>query len=201
MRAIIIGGGDVGDYIIDYVQENDYIICADSGFDSAVKYGLLPNVVIGDMDSVKGDYSEENVIIYPSRKDYTDSDLAIMYALDNGYTDVLLFGMTGTRMDHSFANLSLLLKCKDINAVIINSNNIIRMVFDKIVIEGEIGDTVSILPFSGNLMGVTTKGLEYPLDNDSIKIGTSLGVSNKMSEKRCEITVKEGIALVIRSKD
>ena len=165
------------------------------------RLGILPDIVIGDMDSVRGDYSAENIKVYPTRKDYTDSELVIDYAIETGFTELLLFGMTGTRMDHTYANLSLLLKCRDIDAVIIDSNNIIRMVFDKVTIDGKRGDTVSILPFCGDVIGVTTTGLEYPLNNSVIKIGTSLGVSNKMTDNVCTVEIKAGTALVLRSND
>ncbi|MBE7016176.1 MAG: hypothetical protein E7417_05070 [Ruminococcaceae bacterium] len=69
------------------------------------------------------------------------------------------------------------------------------------VIEGAVGDTVSILPFSGDLEGVSTEGLEYSLSDSEVKLGTSLGVSNRMTEDTCKITIKKGTALVIRSKD
>lgn len=201
MRAIIICGGRVGSYINNYIKDSDYVICADSGFDRASEYGIKPDIIIGDMDSVKSDYAGENTAIYPARKDYTDSELALYHALEKGYTEILMFGMVGTRMDHTFANLSLLLNCREIDAVIIDENNYIYLVSDKITINASVGDTVSILPFLGDLKGVTTSGLEYPLDNSTIKIGTSLGVSNKMTEATCHIEIKEGTALVIRSKD
>lgn len=201
MRAVIICGGNVGEYILEYVDKDDCIICADSGYDRAIKYGLSPDIIIGDMDSVKADFSSENTIVYPSRKDYTDSELVLDYAISNGFDKILMFGMTGTRMDHTYANISLLLKCRNADVVIIDENNEIRMLFDEIKIKGKIGDTVSILPFSSDLVGVTSKGLEYSLNNSTVKIGTSLGVSNKMTEEACTIEIKEGIALVIRSKD
>ena len=201
MRAVIICGGSVDEYILDYIKETDYIICADSGFDHANKFGIKPNIIIGDMDSVRTGIGALQSIVYPTKKDFTDSELALFHAIEKGADQILMFGMMGTRMDHSYANLSLLLNCRYIDAVIIDSNNIIRMVFDELTINGEIGDTVSILPFSGDVQGVTTSGLEYPLTDSTLKIGTSLGVSNKMTHKKCSITVKKGTALVIRSKD
>ena len=201
MRAIVICGGCVGEYILNYVKSDDYIICADSGYDRAKKFGIKPDIIIGDMDSVKADLEDNSTIIYPQKKDFTDSELALFHAKEKGATEILMFGMIGTRMDHSYANISLLLNCRDADAVIIDGNNIIRMVFDEISIKGEIGDAVSILPFSGDVQGVTTKGLEYPLSDSTLKMGTSLGVSNKMTEKECCITIKKGAALVIRSND
>lgn len=201
MRAVIICGGNVGEYILDYVKDTDYVICADSGYDRARQYGIKPNIVIGDMDSVKSSYQDENVRIFPAKKDFTDSELALKYAIDEGFCNILMFGMIGTRFDHSYANISLLLNCVGKDVCIIDSNNIIHMVCNEITIEGTIGDTVSILPFSSDIEGVTTDGLEYPLSDSVIKLGTSLGVSNKMTAETCRITIKKGTALVIRSKD
>lgn len=201
MRAVIICGGTVEDYILDYIKDTDYVICADSGYDRAKKFSIEPNIIIGDMDSVKTDLGDNQSIVYPAKKDFTDSELALFHAIEKGADQILMFGMIGTRMDHTYANLSLLLNCKDIGAVIIDGNNIIRMVFDQLTLHGEIGDTVSILPFAGDVHGVSTSGLEYPLENSTIKIGTSLGVSNKMTNPQCCITVKKGTALVIRSND
>jgi len=201
MRAVIVCGGNVGAYISEYLKEDDYIICADSGYDHARMLGISPDIVIGDMDSVKTQYNEEKTLIYPTRKDFTDSELALDYAIGKGYKNIIMFGMIGTRMDHTYANLSLLLKCRGIDAVIIDNNNHIRMVFDKIIINGKCGDTVSILPFSGDVTGVTTTGLEYSLNDSTLKIGTSLGVSNVMTADVCIVSVKEGVALVIRSND
>lgn len=201
MRAVIICGGSVGDYILDYITDSDYIICADSGYDRAIKYGIKPDVVVGDMDSVKSSYDEENVRVFPAKKDFTDSELALKHAIDKNFDDILMFGMIGTRFDHGFANISLLLNGIGKNVCIIDSNNIIRMICDEISIEGNVGDTVSILPFSGDIEGITTNGLEYPLSDSVIKLGTSLGVSNRMTAKTCRITIKKGTALVIRSKD
>lgn len=201
MRAVIICGGSVGEYILDYIEETDYVICADSGYDHAMKFGIKPDIIIGDMDSVKADLEDNQVIVYPQKKDYTDSELALFHAIEKGSSHILMFGMIGTRMDHSYANLSLLLNCKNIDSVIIDGNNIIRMVFDKLLLNGAIGDTVSILPFAGDVQGVTTSGLEYPLIDSTLKIGTSLGVSNKMTQTECCVTVRKGTALVIRSND
>ena len=201
MRAVIICGGSVGEYILDYIKDADYIICADSGYDHAKKFGINPDIIIGDMDSVKADLEDNKAIVYPAKKDFTDSELALFHAIEKGAKKIRMFGMIGTRMDHSYANLSLLLNCKDVDAVIIDGNNTIRMVFDQLALSGKIGDTVSILPFAGDVQGVTTSGLEYPLKDSTLKIGTSLGVSNKMTQAQCCITVKKGTALVIRSND
>ena len=201
MKAVIFCGGNVDICALRYIDDGDLIVCADSGYDRALALGIVPDIIIGDMDSISADYTENDSIVYPTRKDYTDSELVIDYVIEKGADKIVMFGMIGTRFDHSFANISLLLKCRGRDAVIIDKNNIIQMLFDTVTVGGNVGDTVSILPFSGDLEGVTTTGLEYPLYDSTVRIGTSLGVSNKMTGKVCTISLKKGIALIIRSND
>ena len=199
MRAIIICGGDVGEYIKSHIREDDFIICADSGYDRALEFGITPDVVLGDMDSVKSQKYPEDTIIFPARKDFTDSELAVIYAIENGYVEALLFGMIGTRMDHSLANFTLLPRFE--NACIINANNEIYFVKNSITLSGNPGDNISIIPYPGDIWGVTTKGLDYPLCCGKIQAGTTLGISNVMLENECTITISKGSAFVIRSRD
>ncbi len=199
MRGIIICGGNVGEYIKDYIKPDDFVICADSGYDHAKKFGIKADIVIGDMDSTKYSDIPEDKMLYPKRKNFTDSELAIMYAEEKGFDGVLLFGMIGTRMDHSLANIGMLSRLR--NARIIDENNEIYFAENKFSISGNPGDIISIIPICEELFGVTTKGLDYPLENGTIKCGTSLGVSNVMTESTCEISIEKGKALIIRSKD
>ena len=199
MRGIIICGGTVGEYIKNYIKPDDFVICADSGYDRAKKFGIRADIVIGDMDSTKyGDISEEKML-YPKRKDFTDSELAIMYAKKKGFESVLLFGMIGTRMDHSLANIGMISRLK--NAVIIDENNEIYFAENEFSLNGKPGDIISIIPFCEDLFGVTTVGLDYPLVDGEIKCGTSLGISNVMTGDNCRIKIEKGKALIIRSKD
>lgn len=199
MRGVIICGGNVGRYIKNYIKPDDFVICADSGYDRAKEFGIVPDIVIGDMDSTKfGDIPEEKML-YPKRKDFTDSELAIMYAEEKGFDSLLLFGMIGTRLDHSLANIGMLSRIK--NAVIIDENNEIYFAEDEFYLSGKQGDIISILPFCEDLFGVTTAGLDYPLEKGTIQCGTSLGVSNEMTGDNCQIKIEKGKALIIRSKD
>ncbi len=199
MRAAIICGGEVGEYIKNYVKEDDFVICADSGCDRAQKYGIVPDIVIGDMDSIENIGFATKKIVYPTRKDFTDSELAVDYALENGFDELLLFGMIGTRMDHTLTNISLLMRAE--NAAIIDGNNEIRLVKDEITLSGKVGDLISVIPLFSDAENITTRNLDYPLVNGGIKQGTSLGVSNVMTADECTIKIEKGSALVIRSRD
>lgn len=199
MRGVIICGGNVGEYIKNHIKPDDFVICADSGYDHANRFGIKADIVIGDMDSTKFTEMPEEKMLYPKRKDFTDSELAIIYAKEKGFESVLLFGMIGTRMDHSLANINMLPRLK--NAVIIDENNEIYYAEDEFSLSGNKGDIISIIPSCQDLLGVTTMGLDYPLKNGTIKRSTSLGVSNVMIDNTFRIKMEKGGAFIIRSKD
>lgn len=198
MRAVIIGSGSIRDYeyIRSKIRSDDYTICADGGYDHAVKLGITPDILIGDFDSVLKLPEETKKIKYPARKDFTDGEIAVRYAVEHGYDDVLLLGMTGDRADHTITDILLLSQCK--NGCILDDNNEIYMLRSSITISGQAGDTVSIVPVGGDLDGVTTENLEYPLNNEALHFGESRGVSNVMCGNSCTVTVKNGIGLVIK---
>ena len=198
MRAVIIGNGHIGDYeyIKSKIKDEDFIICADGGYNHAKKMNIQPDILIGDFDSAKNFESEVNKIKYPVRKDFTDGELAVKYAAEHGYENVLLIAMTGDRMDHSLADVLLLLKCK--NGVLIDDNNEVYLLRDKLVVNGKKGQTLSIIPINGDVCGIVTKGLEYPLMSENLYFGSSRGISNVLTENSCEITIKSGMALVIK---
>lgn len=203
MTALIVGNGEVSEKIKPLLPENAYVICADGGFRHMDKLGLTPDIIIGDMDSVKADLHGEKTIVYPVRKDFTDSEIAVNYAIDNGFSDLVLIGFTGTRMDHTLNNLFLLkgISERGVRAEIIDEHNIIHYAEKENIIRGKKGDIVSIIPIGGDVSGITTEGLDYPLFSETLEFGKGRGVSNVMTGDECRITVKNGSALIIKSKD
>lgn len=198
MRAVIIGNGDIKDYgyIKSKINDGDFIICADGGYNHAVKMGITPNVLIGDFDSAEGFEAVEDRIQYPTRKDFTDGELAVNYAVEHGYEDIVLIAMTGDRADHTIADILLLNKCP--NGVLIDDNNEIYLLRDSIEIHGKKGQTLSIIPINGNAEGVTTNGLEYPLKDETLYFGDTRGISNVILDNKCTISIKRGMALIIK---
>lgn len=203
MTALIVGNGEVSEKIKPLLPENAYVICADGGFRHMDKLGLTPDIVIGDMGSVKADLHGEKTIVYPVRKDFTDSEIAVNYAIDNGFSDLVLIGFTGTRTDHTLTNLFLLkgISERGTRAEIIDEHNVIRYAEKENIIRGKKGDIVSIIPIGGDVSGITTEGLDYPLFSETLEFGKGRGVSNVMTGDECRITVKNGSALIIKSKD
>lgn len=197
MRAVIIGNGSITDYdyIRSVISDKDFIICADGGINHAVKMGLYADVLIGDFDSSDDKTAAAKAIQYPTRKDFTDGELCMEYAIDNGYDEILLIGMTGTRLDHTINNILLLLRCK--NSCLINEHNKIYPITDSLQIDNQNGKTLSIIPLFSDLEGIVTDGLEYPLNNETLCFGQARGNSNVIISDTCKITVKKGMGIVI----
>jgi len=211
MKCVIIANGDL-DYtgdMIDIIKGAQLIISADGGARHLRALNILPHVMIGDFDSISPadlvffKKKQVKILTFPSKKDHTDSEICISWALDNNATDITLLGVTGTRIDHTLANIFLLknLAMRHIPARIINKNNEIHIISDFIELEGLPKDLLSIVPVTPEVSGITLKGLEYPLVNATIEMGSSIGISNVFKKNLASVSIKEGMLLVIKSKD
>ncbi len=196
MRAVIIGNGEIKDYeyIRSKINDEDYIICADGGLRHLENLKISANLAIGDFDSSKI-RNDIKCISYPTDKDFTDGEIALDYAIENGYSEIIMIGMTSTRLDHTLTNMLLL--SKDKNICIIDDKNEIYSVAHKLVLSGKKGKNLSLIPIYGNLTGVCTKGLKYTLNDDILFFGSSRGNSNIITDEECVITIKDGIGIVI----
>lgn len=198
MRTVIIGNGAIGSYgyIKEKISESDYIICADGGYNHAKAMGIAVNLLVGDFDSIDDLPNNIEQIRYPVRKDVTDSHIALQRAREMGSEEIILLGFTGDRLDHTINNIMLLLEYRE--AVIIDDNNEIRILKDTVKLKGKKGQTVSIIPISSDLLNVTTKGLEYPLNSETLYLSDSRGISNVMTDNECEISIQGGLGLLIK---
>ena len=210
MRAVILAGGSIhnDDIIRQYIRPDDFIICADSGYDHAVRMGISPQIVVGDLDSVEEDLTEAQVLgqievlSYPPEKDYTDTELTVETALDRGADSILFLAATGFRLDHTIANILLLRSLLDegIDAAVVDEHNEIRMLCGPTTLQGRRGALVSLIPVT-DCSGVTTSGLQYPLDNATLPLGISRGVSNVFLGDTAQVTLSEGYLLAIQARD
>lgn len=204
MRAVIISGGMITDYeyIKAQIRESDTIICADSGYDHAVKMGIEPSVVVGDFDSAGEIPSGIACLRYPARKDLTDTEIAIEYAREKGFREFLFLAGTGSRADHSLTNILLLKSIleRGEKAMLVDEHNKIMITDSVLHLQEPPGSIVSIVPIT-DCMGVTTQNLEYPLCNAEMFVGKGLGVSNIMVDDNATISVAKGVLLVIVAKD
>lgn len=211
MKAVIFGGAEISDYeFCEKYTKDSIVVCCDSGMHHAFKLRIIPDVIVGDFDSADINtinyFKDKNVEFrtYPTHKDETDIELGLDAAMEMGATDITIIGGIGSRMDHTMANCHLLLYLlkKGINARIVNENNEIVVIDKKTEISGNAGDLVSLIPLSMVVCGITTKGLEYPLNNAVLTVDDRLiAVSNVMLDTMAEVTVEEGYLFVMRCKD
>jgi thiamine pyrophosphokinase len=211
MKCVIIANGDLeySEKIIGIIREAGLVVCADGGIRHLKVLGLLPHIIIGDFDSALPEdklyFKEKKIkfVSHPSRKNETDTELCVSWALLNHATDITLLGVTGTRLDHTLANVFLLKKLTElcIPARIIDKHNTIHVITDQIELKGRPGDLLSLLPVAEKAAGITIKGLEYPLVDATLEMGSSLGISNVFKETTVLVSVREGILMVIQSKD
>ena len=212
MNIAIISNGTIKDYTVikeKITSEYEYIICADGGAEHARKMDIMPNLVLGDFDSLSKEtleyYRNLNVEIIEAdiRKDDTDTQLAINYAIEKKADKVGLFACTGSRLDHTLGNINNLFKLKqnNIKASVIDDNNEIQIAEKKTKIEGSVGDTISLVSLSEVTKGITLTGFEYPLESYDLKRGNSIGISNVLSSKDASVEIEDGDLLIFKSKD
>lgn len=210
MKIAIISSGSIYDYegCKERLAQVQKIICADGGTRHAYNMGVVPDVIIGDMDSSADEYIKYfqklriPFIKYSSDKDKTDTHICLEYALEL-CDEVLLFGATGTRLDHTLANISILRLAADRGkmACIIDENNEIYVIKDTIRLEGKKGDILSLIPISTKVEGVTLKGTHYLLKDAKMELGNPYGVSNMFEEDSVEVFISSGYLAVIKARD
>jgi thiamine pyrophosphokinase len=211
-RAIVLTNGPFEDpaTIRSRLDEwtQDIVIAADGGSLHAETLGLPLHAVIGDLDSVGEEraaaFSAQSIQIQrsPSEKDETDLELALLYGAEQGADEMIILGAFGGRLDMSLANLLLLThpRLEHIHIEIWNGNQtawIIRPPGEEI--QGKENDTVSLIPLNGEVKGVTTRNLAYPLHDEALPAGFSRGVSNILTSNTASVSFKEGTLLVVHT--
>jgi len=211
MKCVIVAGGEKpqGRLPLLSLAQADYLICADSGANHLFELGFIPDLIVGDFDSVSPGvlqaYRERGCPIktYPVEKDYTDTELAVQLALKMNPSEVDLLGQIGSRLDHSLANIFLLTAYHSENCRLrlVGPDYLAWVTGDRTVVEGDPGDYVSILPVSEVACGITMEGFKYPLLNATIPRGSTHGISNELVKNRGLISLKSGFLFVIHTKN
>ena len=191
------------EFIRNSINSNDYIICADGGFDTALKAGVSPHIVIGDFDSSEIiDNHHCKKVVLPTEKDDTDSVYCIRYAIDYGYRNFLILGATGGRIDHMYANFSILKYLCNHNCKGVVKDKFTDIYYTETTLTiNKKGKTISILPFGCENSIVTLKGFKYPAKMLNMKSDFPIGISNIALENTSTITVHSGGVLVMINKE
>jgi thiamine pyrophosphokinase len=205
--CVIFANGDLanGEVAWRYAERADLLIAADGGTSHALALGLVPHVVIGDLDSLHAEQHAQlrsagtHFVVHPANKDETDLELALLFATEQDANPITVLAALGGRLDQTLANILLLampaLAGRDVRLV--DGPQTAFVVRDEATIDGKPGDTVSLIPLGGEVHGVTTQGLAYPLTEGILPFGPSLGISNQMNASQAHVKIRSGLLLCV----
>ncbi len=204
-QAIIIANGDIPKKNqIKYLQKIGYkkIIAADGGANSARKLNIIPDVIIGDLDSItKGNFNyfrKKAKIIQHKRQNDTDVEKSLKYLISKNFKEVVLLGSTGNRLDHTICNLGIVLKYfNKIRISILHGNSFLKAFSKNITLKTIPGEIVSLYGFN-NKTKIKSYGLKYPLNNIALPFGQRESTSNVAKGKEVKLKINGGIVFVIR---
>ncbi|MBR5203092.1 MAG: thiamine diphosphokinase [Clostridia bacterium] len=204
-RCVIIGGGDCSTEILKKnILIDDFIICADGGFDIANECGIIPDLLIGDFDSIKAIPENMTMITLPVEKDVTDTVAAFNEGVKLGFKSFVLLCGTGGRFEHTFANISLMANASKSGFAfeIIDDKHIFRSITNSsIKIEQKPSKQVSVFAYGDRADGVTLNGFHYSLFDYTLDpFNGALGTSNDIVEDYGEISVQNGTLIIIETQ-
>ncbi len=196
----IVGAGDFyGDFTPD---SSDLVIAADGGYDTLKKLGKRCDLLLGDMDSIAENHENApEKILFPVEKDETDTHLCYLEGARRGYTNFCIYGGVGGRIDHTFANLCLLIYGKHEKnrlTLVADGYEIFAIENEKIALSGECGKTFSVFAFEKEARGVSILGGKYDAEGVTLQPSFPLGVSNSFVREDAEISVDDGVLLIMR---
>ena len=215
---IITGGRTDTDFVAEAYKEYspDVVIVADRGVMAAKELDIIPDYIVGDFDS--GDttvveyfksqfevYGKPMVRTFNPEKDETDTELAISLALTLNPKEIVLLGATGTRLDHTMANIELLYRITEsgVRARIIDEYNVISIHDKEITLKRDkaFGEYFSLIPFTDSVKGLNIRGAKYEVENYILSSGSSLGVSNEFMKNIVKISFGSGILILFQTSD
>jgi thiamine pyrophosphokinase len=190
--------------IITFFQKKGYsqLICADGGANSALKMKLVPDIIIGDLDSISleslKEFKSVSKIIKLNRQNDTDVEKCLKYAIKNKFAEALLVGATGNRLDHTFCNLGIVLKfLPSIKISLIAENSFLKAYIGNIELSTHPGETTSIYAISPKTK-ITSRGLKYELKNTALPFGVRESTSNIAIKNSLKLEIQNGVVFVIR---
>lgn len=215
METLIISGGEIDfaslqDYLAEH--QNQLIIAVDKGLEALYHLNILPNHIVGDLDSANPsilefyqNYPQITLHQYVPEKDFTDTDIALNLAISLQSSQITILGALGKRFDHALANIHILTNALNagISCEILDSNNRIYLKNKDFTLEKSnlYGKYVSFIPLTSSVKHLSLTGFRYPLQDYELTIGKSLGVSNEVVEDVASVAFSDGILVVVESID
>jgi thiamine pyrophosphokinase len=207
-RAVLFANGQARPGFEISLLPGDFLVAVDGGLHHLKRLGLKPHLLIGDLDSVNASELAEiieagiEVRRFPPAKDQTDLELALEHALELGYAQIVVAYPFGDRVDHTLGNLSLLSRPDLAGRTLSLEDGQVeaRLLDQSACLPAQPGDLVSLIAWGEPVEGITTKGLEYPLNYETLVPWQTRGISNVALADLIEIDFKSGRLLVIRTK-
>lgn len=211
MKVIIVTGGNKPSkkLLNSYIKSGDLIIGADKGSEYLYDYEIMPNIILGDFDSIseeklkKIEEKQVEIIKFPPEKDYTDTEIAIMEAMKRGADTIYLFGGLGTRADHSLGNIGLLLTTKNKGArlLIVDDHNKMYLADKNMSLNGSQGEIISFHALSDVVKGFEIRGAKYNLNSYDMHLLDPRAVCNEFIDTPINIKYESGELLIIHAID
>ena len=206
-KAVLVCNGSIDSKNLRmHLSSDDFIIAVDGGANKLLGIGFRPNLLVGDMDSIseraRKEFSAVKSLVFPREKDFVDLEHAIQYCVEKNFSEVLILGAIGSRVDMSLTNVFLLLKFPEkMKAMIVHKNQEIFVIRKSATIEGIPGEIVSIFSIAGEARGLTLKGFKYELNDYLLQFGIGKGLSNELKEKKAVVSVSSGKLLCVHFKN
>lgn len=212
MKAVVVAGGEVSPSDLALLADAQLVVAADGGARTLTAAGHQPALLVGDLDSLDDEVVTRLVDLgtqveaHPRDKEASDTELAIERCLSVGADEVVLVGaLGGERRDHTLANVLLLTEpgLRDIDLRIVHEGTTIRALYagGELALRGAAGDLVSLLPVGADATGVTTRGLRWALDGETLRVGRSRGLSNEVVSAPASVRLDGGVLLVVERGD
>jgi thiamine pyrophosphokinase len=204
--AVVAGSSLTAQLDAAALASADLLVAVDGGAETLARAGLVPGLLVGDLDSITIRTREAleaqgvEVALLPTAKDETDTEAALRLVMERGADDITVYGaLGGPRLDHLVGNL-LLLSSPWLAAAsvrLVDDWHEAFLVKGDSTFSGERGDTVSLLPLTPRVEDVWTEGLLYPLAYEPLSQSATRGVSNAMTGETARVIHGEGVLLLI----
>ena len=209
-RVIIVSGGTHPSLeLFRAIYKNgDFIIGADSGAEFLKREGIIPDLLLGDFDSIKEETlvyfnGKTKVLKYDAVKDFTDTEAAYAEAVRLHPEEIYFLGCTGSRLDHFIGNLSLLDRAlkSGIKGYLMDDHNKIFFMDKPGIIKKGFGNYISFQAFRESVKDFSLQGVRYPLIAYELKLGDPRNISNEFLEDEIKVSFKSGVLMVFMTRD
>ena len=190
-----------------HLQPTDRIFCADGGARHALELGLTPDVIVGDFDSLAPELLEQMEVAgvalhrHPADKDKTDLELTLELAVSEQPVEILLVTLLGGRLDQMLANLLLLTRPEyaSVRLILVDGQQWAALLHShqSLTVQGQSGDTLSLIPLSPEVRGVSLTGVQWPLSEATLSFGSTYTLSNRLVDSQAAVQIGSGTVLVV----